>query len=488
MLIYFYFNLFDSIQQKLSKFDLIIVKSKTMKKIIILSLFLAVTASINAKDISIRIVNENDVPLTIMFGTISSKDNSYSDDEIVQLRSVLKIASLGKPLAPKKKTSFSKTDLPGGNIIIVYGSYQGGGRTNIFRYKVKDIEAELELTFEKIKTIKANNSYNIIAEGLKKSEDLGSFIQSSKNQIVGSFIFYNISADKLGEVYLADPPSHVEVEMTKKVNNLVYDIIFKTATAALMNNKGEIVRAVPPNATEAYNEVTIPGTEKSSEIFGDKDLKFLTWKCTGSMRTNVKYKDNSYMPLYGSCNVDERKYIVDKFMKDITDNGSSDYHLYFITSVHQTDNLEIIDNGMKKIEEFEQVVENDILTSTGNFRLNASDKSVFMASDIINDVKAIDITPLLYYRFILDVPHSNTLSSASNCVEIYKQLGSFVELPALEESIISITSPANTIAKIKEIMSNPKVLENIEAKLHSITPFSISLTAVKAAMAKMNKK
>ena len=127
-----------------------------MKKIIILSLILMVAASLNAKDISIRIVNQNDVPLTIMFGTISSKDNSYSDDEIVQLRSVLKIAAIGKPLAANKKTGISKTDLSGSSIIIVFGMYQGGGRTNIFRYRVKDIEAELDLTFEKVKTIKSN--------------------------------------------------------------------------------------------------------------------------------------------------------------------------------------------------------------------------------------------------------------------------------------------------------------------------------------------
>jgi hypothetical protein len=460
-----------------------------MKKNVIITLFLMVTASLlNAKDISVRIVNENDVALTVMFGSISSKDNSYSDDELVQLKSVLKIASMGKPLAPKKKTAFNKTDLSGSNIIIVYGAYQGGGRTNIFRYKVKDIETELDLTFEKVKTIKLNNSYNLIAENLKNTEDLGSFIQSNKKQLVGSFIFYNISADKLGEVYLTDPSSRVEVDLTKKVNNIAFDLISKTATAALMNNKGDIVRVVPANSTDAYNEVAIPGMDKSAEIFGDNGIKFLTWKCTGSMRTSVKYKDNSYTPLYGSCNVDERKYIVDKFTKDITNNGSSDYHLYFITSVHQTDNLEIIDNGMKKIEEFEQVIENDLLTANGNFRLDGNDKSVLKANDIINDVKAIDITPLLYYRFILDVQHSNTLTVASNCIDIYKELSSFVELPALGESILSITSPANTIAKIKEVMSDPKILESIETKLHSITPFSISLIAVKSAQDKMLKK
>jgi hypothetical protein len=460
-----------------------------MKKIIILSLFTMVVSWLYAKDISVRIINNNDVSLTVLYGIITNKDNAFSDDELVQKRTELKIASIGKALAPNKKTSFSKTDISGSSIVIVFGMYQGGGRTNIFRYRVKDIEGELEIIFEKVKTIKANSSLIKIAQGLKTTEDLGHFYSTTSNvQMAGCFIYYDISSDKVVDVYVAKPPEKIDLEISKKTDNKAYDLLLKTAIPPFMNVKGDIVSNIPANATETYTEVFIPGTDKQAELFGDNPVKFLTWSCTGSMTTTVKYKDNSYMPLYGSCNETDRNNIIQKFLKDLSSTGSSEYHLYFITSVHQTDILEILDNGMKKLEDYEQIIDNDLLTPNGNFRLDGNEKSVYKAINLINDVKAIDITPLLYYRSILQGRYSNTLESASNCVDVYKELSSFVELPTLDENTMSITSPAQTIAKIKEALSDPKILESIESKLHSITPFSISLTAVKLAQDKLGKK
>ena len=459
-----------------------------MKKIIILSLFLGGVTSLFAKDISIRVVNENDVPLTIMCGTISSKDNSYSDDEIFQKMKDLKIASIGKPLAPNKKTQFNKTDLSGSSILIIVGMYKGGGRTNIFRYRVKDIEKELDITFENVKTNKSNSSYIKIAEGLKNTEDIGSYVLNTNNQITGSFIFFNISAEKLGEVYLANPSPKVEVDMGKKASNTVDDLLLKTAVEPFMNVNGKLVRAVPQNDSDAYNEVIIPGFEKSAEIFGDNNYKFLTWKISGSSRINVKNKVKSFLPLYSTCGETERKSIMDKFIRDISENGSSDYHLFFITSVHQTDSLQIIDDGMKKIEAYEQIIENDLITPSGNFRLDGSTKNVYHLTNTINDVKAIDITPLFYYISIVQGKFTNNLSSASNCVDVYKALGSFIELPVLDDNTLSISSPANTISKIKEVVSDPKILTSIEAKLLVQTPGSISLNAVKATQVKLDTK
>jgi hypothetical protein len=459
-----------------------------MKKIIILSLFLAGVSSLFAKDVSIRVVNENDFPLSIMCGTISNKDNSYSDDEIVQKRKELSIISAGRPLAPNKKTQFNKNDLSGGSILIVFGMCQGGGRTNIFRYRVKDLDKELDLTFEKVPNTKVNNSYINIAEGLKSSEDLGSYYLNAKNQIAGAFIFFNITAEKMGEVFVAAPPSNLEVEIGEKQENTESDFLLKSAVPPFINIRGKLVKSVPPNDSMAYLEVVIPGIDKSVEIFGDNMFKFLTWKITGSMRINAKYKGKSFLTLFNSTTVPDRKSIMDKFIKDLSEKGSSDYLLCFITSVHHTDSMSIIDEGIRKIEEYEQILENDLMSAKGNYRFDDNNKTVFQASNLINDVKAIDITPLLYYSSIIQGRFSNTVASATNCADVYKLLGNFIELPALDDKALSITSPTYTLTKIKELINYPNVLPSIEAKLLVQIPGSIPISAAQAAQVKLDTK
>jgi len=287
---------------------------------------------------------------------------------------------------------------------------------------------------------------------------------------------------------MADPPSDVEVEIGEKANNTVNDLLLKSAVPPFMNVKGKLVRAIPPNDSLVYSEIIIPGIEKSTEIFGDNMNKFLTWNVSGSGRINVKFKEKSFLPLYSTCSITERKFIMDKFMKDINESGSSDYHLFFITSVHRTDSMAIVDEGMKKLEEYEQIVENDLMTPNGNFHLDGNEKTAFLATHLINDVKAIDITPLLCYISIVQGKFSITLSSAQICIDVYKLIGSFIELPELDDKILSISSPANTISKVKEVISDPKILASIEAKLLIQTPLPISINAVKAAQLKLDSK
>lgn len=459
-----------------------------MKKNIILLLFLVAVSTLFAKDISIKVVNGNDFPITIFCGAISNKQNAYIDDEMVQYRKDLLITATGRPLAPGKKLQIDKKDLSGSNIIVVFGMSAGGGRTTIFRYRVKDLDKLLDITFDKIKIYKPNSSYNNIAEALKTTENLGSIIINTKNQVPGRFVYYNISSDTLGEVYVADRTIDVDIETTEKNDNSVSDLISKTAVPPFINNKGDIVRAIPPNTTETYTEVVIPGIDKSTDIF-NSNFKFLTWNIVGSRSINVKYKGNDYFRLYSTSNEADRTLIMKKYLKDLNDNGSSAYHLYFITSVHKTDTLTIIDENIRKIEEYEQLEENDLITPNGNFRLDGTSKTILQATNVINDVKAIDITPLLGYRAIVQGKFSNTLASAQNCVDVYKYIGGFVELPDLDDKTLSISvSPAYTLSKIKEVMSDPKILANIELKLISQTPFAISINAMKAAQVKIDMK
>ena len=255
-----------------------------------------------------------------------------------------------------------------------------------------------------------------------------------------------------------------------------------------MNAKGKIVKSVPPNDSMAYNEVVIPGLDKSAEIFGDNMYKFLTWNIKGSGRINVKNKDKGYLPLFTSSSATDRKIIMDKFIKDLSEKGSSDYLLCYITSVHRTDSMSITDEGIRKIEEYEQILENDLMSTKGNFRFDDNNNTVFKASNLINDVKAIDITPLLYYSSIVQGRFINTVASATNCADVYKLLGNFIELPALDDKALSVSSPAYTLAKIKELVSDPKILSSIEAKLLIQIPGSISINAIQAAQAKLDAK
>jgi len=459
-----------------------------MKKLLIISLFLTGITSLSAKDISVRIVNEFEVPITIMFGSISSKDNVYTDDEIVQKRVALNITAIGRAIAPNKKTQFNKTDLSGSSIAIIFGMCQGGGRTVVYRYRVKDLGEALDLTFENVKIIKSNNSYIKIAEGLKKTDNLGSYFLNTKDVIPGHFVFYNISAETQTEVYVADRIENVEIKTGEKVNNSVSDLLLKSSLPPFINTKGVIVKAVPPNDSVAYSELVIPGIDKSIDIFADNPNKYLTWNIKGSGNIAVNYKNNDYFHLYSTSNVNDRTVIMTRFMKDINETGTSPFHLFFITYAHRTDSMMLIDNGMRKLEDYELIEENDLITPNGNYRTDGRKKNVIVATNVINDVKGIDITPLLCYRAIVQDKFSPTIQSAQNCIEVYKYIDGFVELPDLDDKTLSVGSPAYTIAKIKEVMSAPQILNSIETKILSLAPTSLSIPAMKIAQQKINVK
>jgi hypothetical protein len=445
-------------------------------------------SALYAKDISFKIQNDCDFPITVFYGAISSSDNVWNDDEIVQKRVELKIMSVGRALAPSKKTQFNKSDLSGNSIVVLFGLINGGGRTAVYRYRVKDLGEVLDIAFEKIKVYKSNSSYINIAEGLKKTNNLGSYFLNTKNVIPGHFVFYNISAETQTEVFIADRIEEVEIKTSEKQNNTVSDLVVKTTVQPFMHPKGTLVRAVPPNDSVAYTEVTIPGLEKSAEIFADGTNKFLTWKVVGSGSVYVNYKDNNYFKLYSTSNVNDRAVIMNRFMKDVNETGSSPFHLYFITYVHRSDSLLLIDNGMRKLQDYELFEENDLITPNGNYRLDGNDKNIVAAANVINEVRGIDITPLLCYRTIVQDEFPATLTGAQNCIEIYKYLGGFIELPDLDDKTLSITNPTYTISRIKEVLSNPQILTSIETKIINLASTTLSISAMKIAQLKLNAR
>jgi hypothetical protein len=248
-----------------------------------------------------------------------------------------------------------------------------------------------------------------------------------------------------------------------------------------------LARAVPANDTLVYTEVYIPGIEKATELLAANPNKFLTWKVVGSQKVYINYKDNSYFKLYSTSNPEHRTIIMNRFMKDINVDGSSPFHLFFITEVHRCVSMLLIDNDIRKLADYELIEENDLITPSGNFRLEGTNKPVFVATNVVNEVKGIDITPLLCYRAIVQDEFSNTLASAQNCVEVYKYLGGIVELPDLDEKTMSVVSPAYTISKIKEVISAPTILSNIEARILSLAPSALSIPAMKLAQLKFDK-
>jgi hypothetical protein len=437
-----------------------------MKRILLLAVFAFIISSVSAKkDINLRIENRVDVDVTLYTGLITSKQNYYSDEDIVQYRSDLNFTASTRPIRAKKKGQAKVKEASNSQILIVFGLYAGGGRTEVFRYKVRDIKEALSVVFPEVPVIKPNSSYYNVAKTLFESGDAGAPLPVGNVQVTGIFVFYDVATMNLADLYVMRPLEPVPFDREHGEDNEAGDFLMKSATPAYYNEKGLVFRAIPEDANEAFNEVIVPAIEKMPSIFGASEYKYLTWNIINSGKVVSKPTKSSYMELINSCRSLDQKMVNERYFRDILSNGKSSFHLYFITSAYRCDSLYILDSEMEPLSETDLLREDDLITPTGNMRFTGKDKTVYQQTFVIKDLIAIDLTPLMQYKTLMEGQFGKSTYAAANIIELYNDLGNYLELPALEDDVLSLRNPDLTIRKVKANVSDPEILRKIEAKL-----------------------
>lgn len=440
-----------------------------MKYLIVLMLLLLSATLTYSKDITIKIVNPNQIALTPYVGMIALKDNSKSDDEIIDGRQALQIKNAGRALAAGKKTQVAKYDVPGNQILIVFGIYSGGGRTEVYRFKIRDIKKDVTVSFKEYTIYKPEPNYLYIAKMLDSIHNLGAYYQASSSKIAGNFVFFDVSDETYQNVFLSEPKNPLTFAKTKAVTTTVGDLLYKNASYPVSDLSGKILLKPTEQSSGTFKELIIPGMEKKTEIFGAADFKFLNWKISNSSDISVKLNGETYLDLFNSCDQVEKNKILNKFKTTVNPNDSTEFHLFFISSVHHTDTIRITFNETRAIEPNEVLEDYDVTTPKGNFRFTGDEKTIYSITNVISNVIATDVTPLLYYLYIRDNKFPPTAESAINCLEAYKKIDGFFDLPDLDDKAMEMTVPAYTINKVKEIVVTANVLSAIENKCATIS-------------------
>lgn len=436
-----------------------------MKKLAVLFLAICSITALQAKDVSFQVVNNHDVAIKLFIGAISSKDNTYTDEELVQNRETMGIEATGRSIGGNKKTQISKNDLANNQLLVIFGLFEIGGRTELFRYRVKDIEGKFTVTFEGVKTYKPSLSYTNIVKQLMTTKDHGKCFSAGKTIMTGRFLSYNISSENYDGMYILSPVQGTEVTKTMSEDNEVSDLLLKESTLPFYGTNGKLSDKVPTETDAFYSEVSVAGYDKVLTLFGEKTYKFLTWQVFGSFNMEAKPKDSSFLNLYKSIKESERKYVLSQVLGGIGQEKIS-YHLFYIISTHRIDSLVIINKDYDKLTETDQIAENDLVTPKGIFRLNGDESVIFTGTNLVKNVMAVDLTPLLYYTLITETKFSKTVSSAEQCMNLYKELSNFMELPALDGTATEVSDPLYTINQVKQYINDPKVLTTIESRLN----------------------
>ena len=456
-------------------------KSAIMKKIAFLLICLLAILGSEAKDVSISLVNENNLPLTIWMGSIPSKDNIYSDDEIVQLSEQLNITAYKRKMGEGRKLQVSKKGLPNNHVLIIYGKFDGGSRTAVQRFYVKELGAKLTTTFEEIKIYRPNKSYFNIVKDLESSGDAVEGFAVKNANLVGMFFLYDVQSDTYSDVFVFDPSIKLPIEELEQNSNEVSDFISKNATAPFHNLSGKLVRKIPEETDEVFTEVVFPGYTQREQFFGDKDFKFLTWSITNSQEVQTKLDKQQFLPLYNSCSLADKNDVTRKFMRQVNKDVEANYHLFYITGIRKSDKVEVFSSEFDALNDYDELLDNDIKTKTGAFRLNENTEVVFSQENMVSYIKGHDITPLLYFMIGKNGRFDETEFDAENLVGIYRELGNYIQLPELDGEIEALYEPDLTISTIKKNLQDPKILESIENRLKEDLPVSIPAKAIIAA-------
>jgi len=187
------------------------IKPNLMKNPVQFIIFILLFSTISgfAKDIKLAITNQTVANIDLYAGTINPDKNNLEDDEIVLQRNELNIKKLGRTIKAGKGGQATLKEAPGGDLVIVFGMYPGGGRTELFRYRVKDIKETLAITFEDVKLYRPTKSYIGLIKKLVEVNNTGLPAEVGDIEIVGHFLFYNINHHKKDSVFVFESSAEV---------------------------------------------------------------------------------------------------------------------------------------------------------------------------------------------------------------------------------------------------------------------------------------
>jgi len=442
----------------------------------------------SAKDIGIKIINETPKGVTVYAGIISLKNNYLEDNELVQSRETYGIVTVGRKINSGKNISITQRDVPKRKILILFGILDGGGRTEVFRFNTSETEEKITLTFEKPAVLIPSSSYLNVAKKFAETHDIGTYQSMGNVRIGGYFLMYNVATENKAEVYLFNPSIVTDMVVSDSSNSEVSDVILKTATFPFMDSKGNIVAKAPENSTEPYREVVFPPYTKMTEIFGDKPFMYLTWRTVYTRMITAKPAAKNNIELFNSCKDFEKKQMMDIFGRNFFINLSPDIHLYYIKSVSRTDSIILYNNHFEPLTEADQLSDNDIVTSGANYRPSGDRNVIYTGTNIVRNVSAVDLTPLLVYKIASQGTFKNTLNDAGDLLELYKYLGTYIQTPDLDEEALNMNKPAYTIAKIRENVNKPDFYATLETKLNTEIAGPIPTAILESLVRKLEKK
>ncbi len=438
-----------------------------MKSIFTLLILFVVFNSL-AKDITIKVKNGNRASLVLYAGTISPKDNIYNDNETVFMREQLQIKKTGRPIRPLKKGQTTLRDLSNGDILIVFGLYEGGGRTEVWRYRVKDIERVLSLTIEKIHLYRPAKYYIHIVRDLIKTGNAGAAVEVGNESLSGVFVYYNVTKAEPDTVFVLNPKTEVAVTEGEKSDNSFEGFVRFDAGLPYMCDS-QLYKVFPEDQIIPCQLVEFAGYKELSKTF-QSGFKFLSWNINGSQHIEMNSSDIDFMSVLNSTDPVMRKQILSHYARDIHRYSNSKYHLFMISSMQKTDLYSIVDHKFRSIQDTTYLLDGDLLTGKGNKRLNGTTDTIFRKTNFIGHIQAIDITPLLYYLVARYEPFMPEPFDAGNCLQLYEVLGTVIELPACNEDALSLTDPKYTIEQVKKQLNDPEV----EKKLNEVLKESIT--------------
>lgn len=459
-----------------------------MKAIILIISLLMFSANIMAKDIGLKIVNENIKSIDVFAGIISMKNNYMSDDEIVAARESMGIVSIGRKIKPGKNVSISLKDVPKRKLYVIFGLIEGGGRTEVFRYNTSTMTEKMTITFEKINTLSPSNSLINIAQGLATVDAVGPYQSIGDVRFTGYFLMFNVVTESKSEVFLVTPSVSIDFNVSESQNYEVSDVILKTATFPFVSKKGDIVLKVPENPDVSYSEAVFPPGSSLFDLFGNKSFMYLTWKIVNTRKIMAKPAAKNFVELLSSCKEFEQKQLMDVFLRNFINSGNADFHLYFITEARRTDSIIVYETEYEPLDQLALLIDGDISHSSGNFRLTETQKEIYNITNVIKDINAIDLTPLLIWKVLTTQTIKNNVTDAGVMLDLYQFLGNFIQVPTLDDNALSINKPSYTISKVRESINNPEFLKNLEAKLNTEIPGTIPPAILESFIRKLQKK
>lgn len=410
-----------------------------MKKILFISFLLLTTIVLQAKDITIQVKNKNSLTIDVYVGVLTSQQNNLNDEDLVNRRNELGIANLGESVQANKEISLTKKDVKKERFIVIFGQFNGGGRTEIKRYKSNDIwsNPNISIIYEPINTITPNNSFVNIIDGLKHVNNTGAYIALENIELLGTFLLYR--------------------DKTDTTDALIFPIIPKIkATYERLNTKSTSVEDILSSEANATINIEFPMSNQVKGVFGASKIMSLEWVVVNSGPVIYKPENGSYYDLFLSCSEKDKKIAFEEFS-----NYPDKTKLLFIRNAHLTDTVRLETYSLSKIEIGIQVQSGDIADVSGNYKRSKSSSLKSKEVRIIKDVFGLDVSVIL---------KSETLSKE------YKEIADMkLIVKGMKSEYPDLKIAEKSAETIKKTVSSDSNKDMIDETLSSLTAKKVAL-------------